>query len=95
MGQLELFIDKRSLFEKLCSLEYLENGFDAVRKNKGAPGVDGVTVKEFGSRLDEELGTLKQELEGWTYLPGPVLRVEILKTGQGSWSTPVRDTQRS
>ncbi len=56
MGQLELFIDRRSLFEKLCSLEYLENGFKAVRKNKGAPGVDGVTVKKFGSRLDEELG---------------------------------------
>ncbi len=84
MGQLELFIDKRSLFEKLCSLEYLENGFDAVRKNKGAPGVDGVTVKEFGSRLDEELGILKQELEGWTYLPGPVLRVEIPKPGKGA-----------
>ncbi len=56
MGQLELFIDKRSLFEKLCSLEYLENGFKAVRKNKGGAGVDGVTVKKFRSRLDEELG---------------------------------------
>ncbi len=84
MGQLELFIDKRSLFEKLCSSEYLENGFDAVRKNKGAPGVDGVTVKEFGSHLVEELGKLKQELEGWSYLPGPVLRVEIPKPGKGA-----------
>ncbi|MCP3677101.1 MAG: hypothetical protein GY721_05785 [Deltaproteobacteria bacterium] len=56
MGQLELFIDKRSLFEKLCSVENLGNGFDAVRKNKGGAGVDGVTIKEFGYRLDEELG---------------------------------------
>ncbi len=47
-------------------------------------GVDGVTVKEFGSRLDEESGKLKQELEGWSYLPGPVLRVEIPKPGKGA-----------
>lgn len=81
MRQMELFVDKRSLFEKLCSIEYLEKGFTAVKKNRGAPGVDGVTIDDFGSRLEEELSKLKDELESWTYKPAPVLRVEIPKPG--------------
>ena len=81
MRQMELFVDKRSLFEKLCSIEYLEKGFTAVKKNRGAPGVDGVTIDDFGSRLEEELSKLKEELESWTYKPAPVLRVEIPKPG--------------
>jgi len=52
-----------------------------VKKNKGSPGIDGVTVVEFGSRLGEELSRLKEELESWTYKPSPVRRVEIPKPG--------------
>jgi group II intron reverse transcriptase/maturase len=81
MRQMELFIDKRSLFEKICSIEYLEKGFTAVKKNRGAPGVDGVTIDDFGSRLEEELSKLKDELESWTCEPAPVLCVEIPKPG--------------
>jgi len=50
--QMSLFTDERSLFEKLCSLEYLREGFKAVKKNDGSPGIDGVTIKEFSARLD-------------------------------------------
>jgi group II intron reverse transcriptase/maturase len=52
-----------------------------VRKNKGSPGIDGVTIAEFESRLDEELGRLRVDLESWTYEPSPVRRVEIPKPG--------------
>jgi len=52
-----------------------------VKKNKGSPGVDGVTIAEFESRLIEELSQLKEELESWTYKPSPVRRVEIPKPG--------------
>jgi RNA-directed DNA polymerase len=84
MRQMELFIDKRSLFEKLVSKEFLEEGFKAVRRNKGSHGIDGVTIEEFGSRLGEELGKLKDELTSWTYRPKPVRRVEIPKPGKGA-----------
>jgi len=43
--QLNLFVDERSLFEKLCDLHNLQAGFKAVKKNGSAPGVDGVTVE--------------------------------------------------
>ena len=52
-----------------------------MKKNKGSPGIDGVTIAEFESRPDEVLGRLRAELEGWTYRPSPVRRVEIPKPG--------------
>jgi hypothetical protein len=54
MRQLSLFTDERSLFEKLCDQGDLLTGFEAVKRNDGAPGVDDVTVAEFESRIDEE-----------------------------------------
>lgn len=62
----------------------MQAGFKAVKKNGGSPCIDGVTVKEYGSRLDEELARLKKDLEGWSYKPNPVLRVEIPKPGKGA-----------
>ncbi len=81
MRQRELFLDETRLFEELCTVERLESGFRRVKKNKGSPGVDGVTIPEFEASLIEELSRLKEELEGWTYKPSPVRRVEIPKPG--------------
>jgi RNA-directed DNA polymerase len=81
MRQRDLFIEEPRLFEALCSIETLEAGFRRVKKNKGSPGVDGVTIAEFESRLSEELSQLKEDLESWTYKPSPVRRVEIPKPG--------------
>lgn len=68
----------------MCSIDYLEEGFKAVKRNQGSPGVDGVSIRAFGNRLDEELAQLKDELENWTYTPQPVKRVEISKPGKGA-----------
>ncbi len=84
MEQLELFVDKRSLFEKLYSTELLYKGFRAVKKNKGAPGNDGITIKEFEVDLDSNLRRLGEEIKGWEYKPSPVLRVEIPKPGKNA-----------
>ncbi len=81
MSQRDLFIEEQRLFEALCTIERLEAGFRRVKKNKGSPGVDGITIADFESRLSEELSQLKEELESWTYKPSPVRRVEIPKPG--------------
>jgi group II intron reverse transcriptase/maturase len=81
MSGKDLLTDERRLFEELCTTIWLEEGFRRVRKNKGSPGIDGVRIAEFESRLDEELSQLKAELESWTYKPSPVRRVEIPKPG--------------
>lgn len=84
LRQRNLFVDERSLFEKLCDPVKLRAGFKAVKKNDGSPGIDGVTIEEFGSRLEEELAQLQMELESWCYEPKPVHRVEILKPEKGA-----------
>jgi RNA-directed DNA polymerase len=52
-----------------------------VKKNRGKPGIDGVSIADFEANLDEELSRLQQELSNWTYQPSPVRRVEIPKLG--------------
>lgn len=81
MRQRDLFRNEARLFEELCTIERLRAGFRRVKKNKGSPGVDGVRIEDFGSRLNEELTQLKEELESWRYKPSPVRRVEIPKPG--------------
>src|SRR4051794_27574718 len=81
MSKINLFNYQQNLFERICSIEELKLAFKAVKRNGGAPGIDGVTVKEFESNLPEELGRLKKELESWTYEPCPVRGVEIPKQG--------------
>ena len=83
MEQGELFTATENLFERLCTLETLYAGFKAVKQNGGSPGIDGVTIKLFESRLNEELAQLKAELTGWRYKPNPVRRVEIPKPNGG------------
>jgi len=84
MRQRSLAIDERSLFEKLCDQVNLAAGFKAVKKNGGSPGIDDVTVDDFSNCLDEELAQLKKDIEGWSYKPKPVRRVEIPKPGKGA-----------
>jgi retron-type reverse transcriptase len=80
MSQVNLFNYQLDLFERICSLQELERGFRAVRKNGGAPGIDGVTTEQFESRLSEELSQLKNDIESWSYEPKAVRRVEIPKS---------------
>ena len=72
-------IEEPRLFENLCSTLYLGVGFELVKKNKGSAGIDGVSIQDFETNLDEELSQLQQELTDWTYQPSPVRRVEIPK----------------
>ncbi len=84
MGYERLTTDQRSLYEQLCCKYVLEQGFRTVKRNKGAPGIDGESIESFENCLDEELSKLSEELESWTYKPMPVRRVEIPKPGKNA-----------
>lgn len=83
--QLELgFEDKRSLFEMILDTYNLKVAFKRVKANKGAPGIDGITIEEYEQNLEGELNQLKEEVQSWSYKPTPVKRVEIPKpNGKG------------
>lgn len=83
MEQYTLPIEELRLFDKLCTTSVLSSAFKEVRKNKGAPGIDGISIKDFATNLNKELAQLKMELESWDYKPNPVRRVEIPKPAGG------------
>lgn len=83
MRKQTLFDLSLSLFDQICSDDHLREAFRDVKRNHGAPGVDGVSVEMFETNLDKELGLLQQEVKNWTYGPKPVRRVEIPKPDGG------------
>ncbi len=54
-----------------------------VRRNKGAPGLDGMTVEELGAHLKDHWPETKARLLDGSYEPQPVRRVEIPKASGG------------
>lgn len=83
MSGINLSESDGSLFEKISSTDQLQEAFKAVKRNKGSPGIDGITIAQFEANLGEELGKLQNELCSWTYEPSPVRRVEIPKPTGG------------
>ena len=61
----------------------LKKALERVRRNKGAPGVDGMTVEELGDHLREQWPGIRAQLLEGSYRPQPVRRVEIPKAGGG------------
>ena len=57
--------------------------YDRVLRNKGAPGVDGLTVGELKAYLQHHWQQHKADLLSGSYQPQPVRKVEIPKPGGG------------
>ena len=70
-----------SLIDKVYRKRTLRRAFDQVKRNRGAAGVDHVSVGHFESRLEEELETLSQALRDGTYRPQAIRRQWIDKPG--------------
>ncbi|GAW29176.1 unnamed protein product [Carboxydocella sp. ULO1] len=58
--------------------------YGGVEENKGAPGIDQVTVKDLRDYVREHWDRIREELLTGTYKPQPVRRVEIPKPGGGT-----------
>ena len=61
----------------------LKKALARVRRNKGAPGVDGMTVDELGDHLKVHWPEIRSRLLAGSYTPQPVRRVEIPKASGG------------
>ena len=78
------------LMEEGCSRENLEAAWKRVRRNKGGPGVDGMTIDAAKDYLREQWPNIRSRLLDGTYQPQPVKRVEIPKPDGG-----VKKTRRA
>ena len=68
-----------SLYDKVYRADNLLEAYKSVKANKGAAGIDGVTLTDFDKRKGEELHQLEKELKTKTYQPQAVKRVYIPK----------------
>ncbi|WP_353738247.1 group II intron reverse transcriptase/maturase [Peribacillus asahii] len=67
------------LLEQILSNQNMNEAYLRVYKNKGASGVDGVTVDELKQYLKENKDELRQRIRTRKYQPQAALRVEIPK----------------
>ena len=70
-----------TLMDKVAALPTLRAAFARVKANRGAAGVDHMTVAMFAQRLDAHLTTLSDALRTGTYRPHAIRRHWIPKPG--------------
>ena len=68
------------LIEVIISKENLNRAYKKVVSNKGASGIDEMTVKELGNYIREHKDEIISSLRNRTYMPKPVRRVYIPKS---------------
>lgn len=72
-----------SLMERICDRDNLNRAYRKVKANKGAPGVDGLTLDDLNAWVATHKDTLIASLLAGTYQPQPVRGVQIPKPGGG------------
>ncbi len=79
-----------ALYDKVARSDILWWAWDEVRRNRGAPGVDGVTIDAVeASGVAAFLEQLTAALRAGTYRPKPLRRVLIPKPGQPGRTRPL------
>ena len=74
---------KPELLERILDRDNLNRAYKRVKANKGAPGVDGMTVEEALPWLKEHGKELTDSILQGKYKPDPVRRKEIPKPDGG------------
>ncbi len=72
--------------EAVVARDNLRKALAQVRRNKGAPGLDGMSVEALAAHLKDHWPEIRAQLLDGTYRPQPVRRVEIPKATGGTRS---------
>lgn len=75
--------DGAELLEKVLDRDNLNRAYKRVKANKGAPGIDGMTVEDALGWLREHRDELLEDIRSGKYKPQPVRRKEIPKPDGG------------
>ncbi|WP_407194126.1 hypothetical protein [Bradyrhizobium sp. STM 3566] len=70
--------------EAVIERENLKQALAQVKRNKGAAGIDGMTVDNLSAHPKEHWPAILAQLLDGTYEPQPVRRVEIPKASGGT-----------
>jgi len=76
------------LIDKVHKIANLTRAYEKTARNKGAAGVDHMSIKGYGKRLEANLAKLQEQLAEGTYRPSRIRRTYIPKPG-GSEKRPL------
>ena len=79
---------------KILEKDNLNRAYKRVKANKGAPGVDGMTIEAALPWLKEHNHELVERIRKGKYTPSPVRRVEIPKPDGGDTKARYPDCHR-
>ena len=71
---------KRTVIEWIVDKYNIDEAIERVKQNKGAPGIDKMTVEQLDSYFSEHRKEIIEEIRNGTYKPSPVRRTYIPKT---------------
>jgi group II intron reverse transcriptase/maturase len=71
------------LMEQVVTQDNATAAWLAVKRNGGAPGIDGMTTQQLSDHVRQHWETIRGKLLAGTYVPSPVRRVEIPKPNGG------------
>lgn len=76
-------MNTENLLKQILHPNNLNQAYLQVKRNKGAAGVDGMTINELGHYLKENGEEIKDQIRTRSYQPKPVKRIEIPKADGG------------
>ena len=71
------------LMEQVVTQDKATAAWLVVKRNGGAPGIDGLTTTQLRDHIRQHWETIRAKLLAGTYVPSPVRRVEIPKPNGG------------
>lgn len=80
----ETFNFEQDLFDQIFSPANVNRAWKQVKTNKGAPGIDNITIEQFPGWANLNWRQYRSALFNGEYQPSPVKRVEIDKPGGGT-----------
>jgi RNA-directed DNA polymerase len=83
LKQDEVTVRTTELLEDVLASDNLAQAWKRVKANKGAPGIDGMTIEDFPDHVRAHWSAVRQQIREGRYQPQAVRRVEIPKPGGG------------
>lgn len=74
---------KKTLLDRILSVNNMNEAFKKVKRNKGSAGVDNLSIEEVEEYIRQHQGEFLRQIRQRQYTPQPVLRVEIPKATGG------------
>lgn len=78
-----------SLIDKMWKLDNLRSAFKSVKANKGAAGIDHISIQRYEQNLERNLAHLSAILRDGSYRPKAIRRVWIEKPGRKKAQRPI------